>query len=912
MQNKNMWLFALVSFLIVFGWFGLQIWLHPPKKLDDKGKTSQAKKTEAEGWGSRKPADQQRLKEAAWLVGQGFRSGDADDLLRLSATPFALPDPWSELSSPMRFALARLPTPVPVGTLSPHLTVLGQYYYLADLRHMATPTEKVEKVTLGSLKKDSKYHLFVTLTSRGAGVQKLELNKFKAANWLGRPENSLLFGATPLAPADVDNLNNGILPGVVTTAFATNKTTLSPSAQVSTETAGIKWRITDSGKSFDAKLDGTTLNIYENPDLQLLTDDPYMASFLMYHYEDPKNNEVKYRPVSTLGDRVWKLDSQSTDGDDQSASFSTELPEQNVRIEKTYTLKPECYHLELSLKFIDMRKRDDPTAGEPTLFRYQLAGGHGLPIEGDWYTSTFRTAVMSTVDGNGHYTRYQEDSATVSHRGGGTSVPENRSQSETSVQFAGVMNQYFASVIVVDNEQANKEAGKDALKFLHWARPTLESTEEVGRLLPDESNDTIGIATPKGRLVFFQALPSVVKHVQEAKLKPDDEVTVNYYETSKGEKVATWVRRGKLPRPELDDITVRVHSRVLELRPGDPKEHRFLLYHGPAKVSLLYQLSGNKSVAPDLINRYQDTLNLRTMTDFGRLGWWSDVLMACTKLMHHVLYYLRFFGDGLSILMLTALVRGLMFPISRKQAVFSVRMQQLAPEMKKIQEKFKDDPKAKTEATMELYRKHHIHPLGGCLPVVLQMPIFIGLYFALQESIHFRLASFLWMDNLAAPDMLYHWGDRIPWISNPDYRGGMLGFLYLGPFFNLLPAIAVVVMIVQQKVMTPPPQDEQQAAQFKMMRYMMVFFGLMFYKVAAGLCMYIIMSTLWGLAERQLLPKKKPILAGVATRETQIAAGPPPTIKRKKQTRSAPPKKDTQITKVLDWWQDVLKQARKK
>ena len=68
--------------------------------------------------------------------------------------------------------------------------------------------------------------------------------------------------------------------------------------------------------------------------------------------------------------------------------------------------------------------------------------------------------------------------------------------------------------------------------------------------------------------------------------------------------------------------------------------------------------------------------------------------------------------------------------------------------------------------------------------VLLQMPIFLGLYYALQESIHFRLASFVWIENLAAPDMLKWWGENIPFISRPEDQGGLV---YLGPFFNLLP-----------------------------------------------------------------------------------------------------------------------------
>src|SRR5262249_46317162 len=109
--------------------------------------------------------------------------------------------------------------------------------------------------------------------------------------------------------------------------------------------------------------------------------------------------------------------------------------------------------------------------------------------------------------------------------------------------------------------------------------------------------------------------------------------------------------------------------------------------------------------------------------------------------------------------------------------------------------------------------------------------------------------------NLAAPDMLFSWSQNIPFISRIEDYGS---FFYLGPYFNLLPVIAVVLMIGQQKMMTPPPADEQQAMQQKMMKYMMIFFGLMFYKVAAGLCLYFIASSVWGFCERKLLPKKKP------------------------------------------------------
>src|SRR5262249_4429227 len=203
------------------------------------------------------------------------------------------------------------------------------------------------------------------------------------------------------------------------------------------------------------------------------------------------------------------------------------------------------------------------------------------------------------------------------------------------------------------------------------------------------------------------------------------------------------------------------------------------------------------------------------------------------------------------------------YPISRRQqanmAKMQEKMQKMQPELKRLEQEYKGREQELHQAKMRYMMEHGVNPmsqLGGCLLMFAQMPVFMGLYYCLQENVFFRLKSVFpfWIPNLAAPDMLFWWGEKIPWISTPDSMGGTL---YLGPFFNLLPVIAVVLMWVQQKLFTPPPADEQQAMQQSMFKYMMIFFGFMFYKVPAGLCLYFIASSLWGLAERKLLPKKK-------------------------------------------------------
>jgi YidC/Oxa1 family membrane protein insertase len=125
--------------------------------------------------------------------------------------------------------------------------------------------------------------------------------------------------------------------------------------------------------------------------------------------------------------------------------------------------------------------------------------------------------------------------------------------------------------------------------------------------------------------------------------------------------------------------------------------------------------------------------------------------------------------------------------------------------------------------------------------------------------------SIRWCSNLAAPDMLFDWSAFMPAFVNSGI--GMFG---LGPYFNLLPILTIGLFIMQQKMFMPPAADEQAAMQQKIMQYMMIFMGLMFFKVASGLCIYFIASSLWGLAERQFLPKSK--LVAVAEVETRAQA----------------------------------------
>jgi YidC/Oxa1 family membrane protein insertase len=238
-------------------------------------------------------------------------------------------------------------------------------------------------------------------------------------------------------------------------------------------------------------------------------------------------------------------------------------------------------------------------------------------------------------------------------------------------------------------------------------------------------------------------------------------------------------------------------------------------------------------------------------------------------------FYLLVRNYGVAIVMLTVLVRGCMFPVSLKAAKNAAMMQALAPEMRQIAEKYKNDMEKRAKAQQELFRKHNYNPFSGCWLAFLQLPVFIGLYRALAVDIELRQAPLIpgisWCSNLAGPDELYYW----KWMLFP-FLGSETGML--GPYLNVLPFFTIALFLINQKMFTPPATDEQTRMQMQMMQFMTVFIGIMFFKVASGLCVYFIASSLWSIAERKLLgkgpiknPEKPPVLGKPTERRSWLS-----------------------------------------
>lgn len=294
---------------------------------------------------------------------------------------------------------------------------------------------------------------------------------------------------------------------------------------------------------------------------------------------------------------------------------------------------------------------------------------------------------------------------------------------------------------------------------------------------------------------------------------------------------------------------------------GQPVVQDFELFVGPKEKALLqaYGLEDNRT-----------------------FGWFAWVSKPLCWLLSFFYWSTGSISYGIAIVMLTVLVRLCVLPISRKAALNAQMMQLLGPEMKAIAERFKDDMDGRARAQRELFARHKYNPFGGCFLMFAQLPIFIGLYRGLSVDIALRdkplIPGMGWCSNLAGPDRLSDWESWMPaWLA--DETG------WFGPYFNVLPLVTIVLFLVQQKLFMPPPTDDQQKMMQRMMTWMMVFMGVMFFKVPSGLCIYFITSSLWGMAERQLLPKpqisqekvdaiKGAIAAPVTPSETSAEAQP--------------------------------------
>jgi len=236
----------------------------------------------------------------------------------------------------------------------------------------------------------------------------------------------------------------------------------------------------------------------------------------------------------------------------------------------------------------------------------------------------------------------------------------------------------------------------------------------------------------------------------------------------------------------------------------------------------------------------QGIANFSLAIDWGYFRWFEKpIFWLLTKLFSLVGNF------GLAIILLTLVVRGIMFPIAQRQFASMAAMRSVQPKMKAIQERYKDDKQKQQQEIMALYKKEGVNPLAGCLPIFLQIPVFFALYKVLILTIEMRHQPFvLWIRDLSAPDPLH--------ILN------LFGLLpFTPPAFLAIGILAVllgVTMYLQFKL-NPAPMDPVQQQVFSLMPWMMMFIMAPF---AAGLLIYWITSNLLTIAQQKYLYSKHP------------------------------------------------------
>jgi len=266
-------------------------------------------------------------------------------------------------------------------------------------------------------------------------------------------------------------------------------------------------------------------------------------------------------------------------------------------------------------------------------------------------------------------------------------------------------------------------------------------------------------------------------------------------------------------------ISATYISPTVSISPSGKNDTRFTLYFGPRDHDILDAV-GN---------------NLKKAINYG----WFDII---AKPLHYLLVFFNKFvhNYGISIIILTIFIKILFWPLSHKSYVSMKEMQKIQPLMAKIRERYKDDREQMQREMMNLYKTYKVNPMGGCLPMLVQIPVFFALYKILGSSIELRQAPFmLWITDLSAPDRLFNFPFSIPFMAPP----------YGIPVLTLLMGAS---MYLQQK-MSPPPGDPAQA---KMMLFMPILFTVMFINFQSGLVLYWLVNSLIGIGQQYRIMKR--------------------------------------------------------
>jgi YidC/Oxa1 family membrane protein insertase len=289
------------------------------------------------------------------------------------------------------------------------------------------------------------------------------------------------------------------------------------------------------------------------------------------------------------------------------------------------------------------------------------------------------------------------------------------------------------------------------------------------------------------------------------------------------------VRPIPLPRPSVEEVqedtrvvaeptgyTAALVYPALTLAPHENLQRQVALFAGPKEYRTLATISA-------AFNN-----NVDAVMGFGFWGFFSKALLLWMNWLHSTLSL----PYGWAIVVITVIIKVVFWPLTQASTRSAKRMQALQPQIKALQEKYKDDPVKAQRKMMEFWKEHKINPMSGCLPTLIQMPVFFGFFFMIGSAIELRGASFLWVKDLSRPDTLF----LIPGVNFP---------------FNLLPLIMGATMLYQAHL--TPPSPGMDPAQAKLMRYMPLIFLVFLYNYSAGLTLYWTVQNVLSIVQTKLI-----------------------------------------------------------
>jgi YidC/Oxa1 family membrane protein insertase len=337
--------------------------------------------------------------------------------------------------------------------------------------------------------------------------------------------------------------------------------------------------------------------------------------------------------------------------------------------------------------------------------------------------------------------------------------------------------------------------------------------------------------------LFFQTGPGQDVYVQAAPKILWAAVSNQYFTTILAPTdvagTQAWATRVTTPSRSSDPPVIGILGAMelpgFTLAPGESKTIDFAIYSGPKEYGRLARLP----------NEQADVMN------FGFFKWISVLLLTSLNTLHSWVK-----SYALAIIILTIIIRALLWPIQNASTKSMRKMAKLSPLINELREKYKDDPQRLNQETMKLYKDYGVNPVSGCIPVFIQLPIFFGFYGMLDKAIELRNSPFLWVRDLSQPDTVFHLGN-IP--------------------INILPLVMAATQIWQMSI-TPKTGDP---AQQRILLFMPVIFVFICYNYASALALYWTVQNLFFVAQMYLTRNQA---------EPQLVKVPKPAAVAKKKS----------------------------